>query len=218
MLRMKALPLIAAIAMVGALPSAAASPTQSGGHLIAYERWVGDGSPDKEIWVMGTDGGRQRKLADGCCFAWSPDGRAIAFVTAGGGLSTINVDGTELRSLTLGGADGTPSWSPDGRRIVYESERGLFVAQTNGGAPTRLTHGDDASPDWSPNGRKIVFERFFFRPNENGNSIFVVNADGSGVRQLTQELASGTPSGPQRARRSRIWAGTTKRKRTACTS
>jgi TolB protein len=194
MLRMKPLPLVAAIAMVAALPSAAASPTQAGGQLIAYERWVGDGSPDKEIWVMETDGSRQRKLADGCCFAWSPDARAIAFLTDDGSLSSINVDGTDLRRLVVGGADGaTPTWSPDGKRIAYDGNKGLFVVAAGGGNSIRLTQGVDGSPDWSPNGRKIVFERFIFRPDANGHAIFVVNADGSGVRELTPTLGQREP-------------------------
>ena len=183
MLKMKALALIAAIAMVGALPSAAASPAQVDEQLIAYERWVGDGSPDYEIWVMETDGSRQRKLASGCCFAWSPDGRAIAFHTEGE-ISKINVDGTELRRLTSGSIHERPTWSPDGKRIVYAEKDGLFVIAATGGKATRLTRGDDFEPDWSQNGRKIVFERYLFQANANGGTVFVVNADGSGVRQL----------------------------------
>ena len=182
---MKAVLVIGAIAMVGGFPSASASPAQV--QLIAYERWVGDGSPDYEIWLMQPDGSRQRKLADGCCFDWSPDGRAIAFVTDDGSLSTINVDGTDMRRLVDGGADRTtPAWSPDGKRIAYDGTKGLFAVSARGGDSTRLTQGVDRSPDWSPNGRKIVFERFIFRPNENGEAIFVVNADGSGVHALTR--------------------------------
>jgi Tol biopolymer transport system component len=183
--KMKAvISVIAGIAMVSALSSAVASPSQTGGQLIAYERWVGDGSPDAEIWVMEPDGSRQRKLADGCCPVWSPDG-VIAFRTPKG-LSTINPDGTGLRMLTTGTTRRRPpAWSPDGNRIVYVTLEGLFVIAARGGDPTQLTRGFDDVPDWSPNGRKIVFERYLVRPNGSGDAIFVVNADGSGVRQLT---------------------------------
>jgi TolB protein len=182
------------LALIGALPSATASPAQADQPLIAYERWVGDGSPDYEIWLMESDGSRQRKLTDGCCFDWSPDGRSIAFAGENGRhLSTINVDGTGLRRLA-GFVDGAPSWSPDGARLSYAGKDGLFVVAAAAGTPARITHGKDDSPDWSPNGRKIVFERYMFRPNENGQTIFVVNADGSGVRQLTMELGQREPT------------------------
>lgn len=190
--RTRSVALVAAVALVAVLPSAAASPTQAGKALIAYERWIGDGSPDHEIWVMEADGSRQRKLVGGCCLAWSPDGRAIAFHTEGG-ISRIDVDGTHLRRLAARSTHYRPAWSPDGKRIVYAEEDGLFVVASSGGSPTRLTRGNEYHPAWSPNGRKIVFERFLFRPGANGSAIFVVNADGSGERQLT-DLGSYSPA------------------------
>jgi TolB protein len=201
--------LIAATTFVGALPSAVASPSQTGHQLIAFERWVGDGDHVVEIWVMESDGSRQRKLADGCCFAWSPDGRVIAFDGAhAAGLSTINADGTSLRRVTADSVDGAPSWSPDGKQLVYGSSRadGLFAVAVGGGTPKRLTHGNDDSPDWSPNGRKIVFGRFLFRPKANGDAIFVVNADGSGVRQLT-EIGHYTPVWSPGGKTIACWGG-----------
>jgi Tol biopolymer transport system component len=186
------IPILGALLLL-ALPNATAS-TRSGGELIAFERWVGDGDPDEEIWVMEPDGTHQRKLTDGNNLLWSPNGRTIAFRAESGRLSTIDADGTALRTLTLEGIDGRPSWSPDGKQLAYSVfHKGLFVVPASGGTPRQITHGKDGDPDWSPNGRKIVFDRYFFRPDENGDAIFVVNADGSGLHQLTSELGQRLP-------------------------
>jgi TolB protein len=192
---------VAAVVVASALPSAAAS-SEAGTQLIAYERWVGDGSPDEEIWVMEPDGSGQRKLADGCCFDWSPDGRAIAFVTEQGGLSTIRADGSELRRFTASGAYDSPSWSPDDKRIAYAGNhegRGLYVVAVTGGAPMRLTDGWDDSVDWSPNGKQILVQRFY--PNGGGDDILVVNADGSGERRLTHGYGHESPAWSPGARK-----------------
>jgi TolB protein len=180
-----------------ALPSAAVSgttdvaPPRTG--LIAFER---QDRQNEALYVMKADGSEQRKLADGCCFDWSPDGRKLAFVAETKGIYTINVDGTGLRLLTTRGSfpvfpDETPDWSPDGRRIVFADEGdGMFVIDREGGKLTRLTRGDDLGPRWSPNGRKILFQRLI----GDGQDIFVVNTDGTGERRLTQGLESGYPA------------------------
>jgi Tol biopolymer transport system component len=91
-------------------------------------------------WIVGADGSGARRLArleiDGYSgpIAWSPDGRTLAFGSAGdGALYTIHTDGTGLRPLTRKGTSdqsgeaaamvGSAAWSPDGRRIVFA--RGL---------------------------------------------------------------------------------------------
>ena len=140
---------------------------------------------------------------------WSPDGTAIAFTASGRvddrvGLFVMAPDGKQLRRLTprwLRAAQ--PRWSPDGRRIVFSTGYGdfaddptreLYVVNSDGTGLRRLTKNavDDTEPEWAPNGSRIVFVRAHPRRpySVKGNhELFVMRADGSDVRRLTDTLA-----------------------------
>ena len=93
-----------------------------------------------------------------------------------------------------------PAVSRDGKWIAFGGG-GIHVARI-GAAATRITNPGkdvDAYPDWSPDGTRIVFARG--RGNENNSfvawTLYVVNRDGSGLRQLTQSrgfLGESAPS------------------------
>jgi TolB protein len=76
-------------------------------------------------------------------------------------------------------------------RIVYASVQGdLWVVEADGSDRRRLTDsgaGIDSSPTWSPDGRRVAFRttRGASPPGVDPSNIFVINADGSGERQLT---------------------------------
>lgn len=103
----------------------------------------------------------------------------------------IDVDGTNLVQLTDNSIlDGHPGWSPDDSRIIYASFRdtgkaSIVIMDTDGNEILDLTPvgADDNDPDYLPDGR-IVFktDRFSTAPQVR---IAVMNADGSGVIQLT---------------------------------
>jgi TolB protein len=59
----------------------------------------------------------------------------------------------------------------------------IYVVDSNGGEVRRLTRDwrFDAAPVWSPDGRKILFE--------HRHDIWVMNADGSGRRNLTLSVS-----------------------------
>src|SRR5688500_1311482 len=74
-----------------------------------------------------------------------------------------------------------------GGRITFLSERDgnreIYSMNADGSAQTNLSHSlaDEKAHAWSPDGTKIVFLR------QNDNHLYVMNADGTGVAQLTAD-------------------------------
>jgi TolB protein len=154
--------------------------------------------------------------------ARGPGDGIIAFkrIDPGGGkvrIYTSRPDGSGLRALTRPGAnadnDSDPAWSPDGRRLAFvrffhvgqpDETTDVLVVKRNGKGLRNLTRGSctgdclgSEQPAWSPDGRQIAFSRAVGWIPPDGPpatiGIFVMDADGSNVRQLTQlEPSSGT--------------------------
>jgi TolB protein len=153
-----------------------------------------------EIFRMDATGGNVVQLTDRSLQdytpAWSPDGSKIAF---GAGLNVwvMNDDGSGLAQLTSIGIAEAPSWSPDGARIAFHSEDetgnwDIYVMDAGGGGIVRLTTDSaiDGFPDWSPDGTRIAFRRRI----SGTSQILVMNADGTGVVQLTSGPGGSTPA------------------------
>ncbi len=94
-------------------------------------------------------------------------------------LYSMREDGSNVVDLTptMDAFDG--DWSPDGSRIVFTAiqnqEDGIFVMNADGSNPVSLGVAG-GGPRWSPDGREILFA--------DGGTIEVMNADGSGLRQI----------------------------------
>ncbi|MFO7549235.1 MAG: hypothetical protein R6X29_10270 [Acidimicrobiia bacterium] len=117
------------------------------------------------------------------------DDGLIVFVD-GGDIHVMWPDGSGRVNLTQHHAvDRSPDWSPDGRWFAFVSDRGgsdgIYVMTAAGGG-LRLV-GPGTEPAWSPDGRRFAFV--------HDDAIWVMNADGTGRRRLT-EPASDTWTSP----------------------
>jgi TolB protein len=123
--------------------------------------------------------------------AWSPDGLHLAFVSQGE-VMVMSANGGDAASIYP--SDGhNPAWSPDGARIAFDSPSqpdgpGIFVMAVDGSGVTRVTTGDDHAPAWSPDALRLAFSRG--AEDTEDQEIFVVNADGSGLVQLTSNATA----------------------------
>lgn len=151
----------------GGLPSVA-------GTQIAFVSSRGGGS--KEIWLMDYDGANQRALTSLHSISltprWSPDDSRIAFTCfakfnslTSAQICMYSIDAGKVVSFPrYKGTNITPAWSPDGSQLVFSSSMAgnpeLYVADTGGGHPKRLTFSNAAclSPAWNPKtGQTIVY-------------------------------------------------------------
>lgn len=174
--------------------------------LDAFPAWSPDGEQlafaserdgNWELYTMDADGSGQTRVTrtpgeDEAVPAWSPDGQRIAFVVNPVGenptVHVMDLDGEHRGQLARGN---WPSWSPNGRLISYthyEADFDIFVRKPDGSEPRRLTgKGSDEEGAFSPDGRRIGFSserrEGLLRPGDA--EIYVMNADGSNERRLT---------------------------------
>jgi len=189
------------------------------GRKIAF---MSDRGGSDQIYVMNADGSKAVQIThlkgtfDRPRF--SADGRRIAFTFIGrpGSPDTtsqiyiINADGSNPRPLTDVRyiCDGV-TFSRDGRRMAIACLDGavmnIFSMNAAGSRPARITHGtfDSAHgggtmPDFSPDGRRIAFAHFGEVPSASSRTtifaIYVMNADGSNMTQLTQRPSEPAPA------------------------
>jgi hypothetical protein len=117
-------------------------------------------------------------------------------------LFVVNPDGSGKRAVTASTPERPirafqPGWAPDGNRITFANTVGTTVgggiwiinADGTGGARVPSTQQNDSWPTFSPDGRQIAFVRQAGR----FASIFVINTDGSGLRQVTTNVSVEDP-------------------------
>lgn len=144
--------------------------------------------------------------------AWSPDGKRIIFSATAGTRADLwwaNIDNTPVLGddgeLTYfqqvtdeRGFNQSPDWSVNDL-IVFQSDRvsnqfDIFTIAPDGSLLTRLTTdlGSDNNPSWSPDGTEIAFG------SDRGGQpeIYVMNADGSNVRKITEAPVGGAHLAP----------------------
>ncbi len=136
---------------------------------------------------------------------WTHDGKSIVFASGRGNSYSIyikSVAGGEAKKLTEDNSnDFAPSTSKSTAKIAYLSDAGgkmnLYVMNPDGSDKMNLTGSLDLGKftmtgyedsgcwamktSWSPDGRQIVFNV----PYKGDMELFIVNSDGTGLRQIT---------------------------------
>ncbi|MCH8928473.1 MAG: PD40 domain-containing protein [Candidatus Marinimicrobia bacterium] len=174
----------------------------SDGKWIAYDSNVDDTKYD--IWIMRSDGTEKQNISTESDSAdqggwripnWSPDGNWIAhhrYISNG-------ETGTEIYIMDTSGANATwlehgsgAKFSPDGSIISFyaQPQVGLppviWTIRRDGTELRQITNGPDSSFDWSPDGNQIVFlRRNFNEPIEGNGELWLINIDGTNLKQLT---------------------------------
>jgi dipeptidyl aminopeptidase/acylaminoacyl peptidase len=113
---------------------------------------------------------------------WSPDGERLAFFSdsapdiatpARTSLAAIGRYRGPVRTLRSGVYAAEPDWAPSGKKIAFNGIRVLDLTTKRLSALHEGQH-----PRWSPDGRRLAFV--------HQGQVFVMNADGTNVRQLTR--------------------------------
>ena len=175
------------------------------GQMIAFS----GRSPERQdagVFIVNLDGTGLRNLSNNPAIdtspTWSPTGQQIAFISDRSGspqLWVMDSDGSNVQRLvTEGGHCDSPDWSPDGRFIVYswqaptQWKHDVYVIEVATGKIFQLTsgRGDNESPHWSPDGRHVAYQS----TRTGTKQIFVMNADGENLRQVTAYGVNESPS------------------------
>ena len=108
-------------------------------------------------------------------------------------LAAVRPDGTGRRQLTTGGFEyRAPDISPDGRQIAFATSFAIFVISADASSVTDgstvLFFGSfPDAPAWSPDGSQVAFSSIVDGTFGPVRRILVVNADGSGLRQVSPD-------------------------------
>ncbi|MEV7776628.1 hypothetical protein [Kitasatospora sp. NPDC086791] len=136
----------------------------------------GEGAHQINPLCDGSGGGTDCANEDERAPAFSPDGKQLAFSRSWGALDPADKTRTQYSDLYLMSPEGT-----DVQRLTFLTNDKPYS-------------GAVSNPSWSPDGKQLTFEYRTGATGQPANSraIYVVSADGTGLRQLTPwELRAG---------------------------
>jgi Tol biopolymer transport system component len=141
-------------------------------------------------------------------FAWSPDSTMVAALR-GGELGTrtlyvVNVETGKATRIATGYFNAV-SFSPDSSEVVFGLGSKEFGGKINivrdpvtGGPTSTLTHdGISGWPLWGPQGQIVFVKQLNAKGRKYGpkNDLFLMNANGKGVKRLTHTTVGDLVSG-----------------------
>ncbi len=156
------------------------------------------GDPNTEIYIMNVDGSGVRRLTDSGAGSgtptWSPDGTQILY-ESNDQIWSVDPHGSGAHVVVASQAFGF-SLSPDGSRLVaalsgLDNLIHLWIVDLASGERSQFLPlpGEQTDPTWSSDGNTIAFT--WGAPT--GRGIYLVGADGTGLRRLT-DLGAGPVS------------------------
>jgi len=139
------------------------------------------------------------RIKDGYLPVWSPDGTQIAFQRsekdpfASRWISYIwlvDKDGKNERKLLSSKGCAMAIWSPTGKKFADSNGDNISIVDVEKDKCIKVGSYCSHDPSWSPDGKKLAFCQPYFEEPVNegisaGSDIFIVNADGSNLLNLT---------------------------------
>lgn len=133
-------------------------------------------------------------------YNFTPDGRELVYYSYKGrtlpDIYKKTDDGPEI-NLTKSDDiwDIEPDYSPDGKSIAFSSGdsmavMNLHIMNADGSHNRLLLDLEDSiiGPAWSPSGEKIAFSTFVAGSEKPSGDVYIVNADGTGLKNLTHSM------------------------------
>jgi Tol biopolymer transport system component len=148
--------------------------------------------------VQATGGGAARQFPNATTAAtegrWSPDGKRIAY-TAGGQLWIADASGENARKISnvSGGASG-PVWAPTGDHIAFVT--GVYPDCDTDGCNIERAKAADTGKVKAHIADNLLYRHWTEWTPATRSHLFVVAADGTGLRDVTTGVKYDVPPGP----------------------